>query len=352
MQKINETIERILPLDSQAMDAARAKQDTLTKPQGSLGRLEELSILMAGIQRTGLPKIEKKVIVTMAADHGVVAEGVTLYPQEVTAQMVQNFLGGGAGVNVLARHVGARVVVVDMGVVSELAPHPELVNKRVAAGTANMARGPAMSEQQAIQALKAGIEVVEMELDRGLDILGVGEMGIGNTTAASAITAAVTAAPVEDVTGRGTGLDDKGLKHKAEVVAKVLQLNLPRGHDGLDLLCKVGGFEIGGMAGAMLAAAAHGRPVLIDGFISGAAALIANLLAPRLCNYLFAAHLSVEVGHRLILQHLGLTPLLDLQMRLGEGTGAALGISLVEAAVRVLGEMATFNQAGISGAEE
>ncbi len=185
-----------------------------------------------------------------------------------------------------------------------------------------------------------------------LDILGVGEMGIGNTTAASAITAAVTAAPVEDVTGRGTGLDDKGLKHKAEVVSKVLQLNLPRGDDGLDLLCKVGGFEIGGMAGAMLAAAAHGRPVLIDGFISGAAALIANLLAPRLSNYLFAAHLSVEIGHRLILQHLGLTPLLDLQMRLGEGTGAALGISLVEAAVLILGEMATFDQAGISGAEE
>ncbi len=352
MGTLEETIEAVAPLDSQAMAAAGRRQASLTKPPGSLGRLEELSIRLAGIRRTPSPQVSRKCIVTMAADHGVVAEGVTRYPQAVTAQMVLNFLGGGAAVNVLARHVGARVVVVDAGVAGELPQHPGLVALRVAAGTRNMAHGPAMSVEEARASLEAGITVVEGEERRGLDILGVGEMGIGNTTAASAVTAAVTGCSPGEVTGRGTGLDDLELAHKVEVVARALAANRPRRGDGLDVLAKVGGFEIGAMAGAMIAAAARHLPVVLDGFICGAAALVAVLLAPRVKEYLVASHRSVEVGHSRLLEHLGLEPLLDLDLRLGEGTGAALGISLAEASCRILAEMATFEGAGVSGAQE
>jgi nicotinate-nucleotide--dimethylbenzimidazole phosphoribosyltransferase len=359
------------------MQQARARQDALTKPQGSLGRLEELSIQVAGITGQARPRIEDKVIVTMAGDHGVVAEGVSAYPSEVTVQMVYNFLRGGAGINVLARHVGARVVIVDMGVAGEMEPHPDLVDRKVAFGTLNMAQGSAMSRNQAIQAIEAGIEVVEQELAKGMDIVGVGDMGIGNTTPASAITAAITGAPVAGVTGRGTGIDDEQLQHKIKVIEQALALNQPgklkarrpvlgpprrRGselkqaleldqpdpEDSLDVLAKVGGFEIGGIAGVAIGAAAHRIPVVIDGFISGAGALIAAGLAPQVKDYMIAAHQSVEIGHRLILDCLGLTPLFDLGLRLGEGTGAALGISIVEAAVKILNEMATFGQAGVS----
>jgi len=367
LEKLERTIRQIKPLDMDAMRQARARQDTLTKPQGSLGRLEELSIQVAGIVGQARPRIEDKVIVTMAGDHGVVAEGVSAYPSEVTVQMVYNFLRGGAGINVLARHVGARVVVVDMGVAADLPPHPGLVVKKIGPGTSNMARGPAMERGEAIQALEAGIEVVEEELAKGMDILGTGDMGIGNTTASSAIVAAITGAPMAQVTGRGTGVNDEQLRHKIEVIEQALALNQPDPEDPLDVLAKVGGFEIGGLAGAILGAAAHRVPVVLDGFISGAAALIAvgfarrlrpeasprgalpeGASARRVRDYLIAAHRSVEVGHPLVLEHLGLRPLLDLDMRLGEGTGAALGISLVEAAVKILNEMATFGQAGVS----
>jgi nicotinate-nucleotide--dimethylbenzimidazole phosphoribosyltransferase len=334
------------------MRQAQARQDNLTKPRGSLGLLEELSVKVAGIKGVAQPRIRDKVIVTMAGDHGVAAEGVSLYPQQVTAQMVYNFLRGGAGINVLARHVGARVVVVDMGVATDLEPHPELLTKKVAYGTKNMAQGPAMSREEAIQAIEAGIEIVESELSRGMDIVGTGDLGIGNTTPSSAIVAALTGAPVADVTGRGTGIDDEQLAHKVGTIERALAVNQPDPKDPLDVLAKVGGLEIGGIAGVVLGAAAHRLPVVIDGFISGAGALIAAGLAPQVKDYMIAAHLSVELGHCLVLERLGLTPLLNLNMRLGEGTGAALGISLVEAAVKVLNEMATFADAGVSEAME
>jgi len=284
----------------------------------------------------------------MAADHGVVSEGVSLYPQEVTRQMVFNFLNGGAGINVLARFVGARVVIVDMGVVGGFEPHPNLICKMIDFGTRDMAKGPAMTREQALDAIQAGIDVVEGEIARGLDIVGTGDMGIGNTTASSAICAVITGESVEKVTGRGTGLAGEQLIHKVEVIQKALELNRPNPKDPADVLAKVGGFEIGGLAGVMLGAAAHHIPVVIDGFISGAAALIAAGLAPGLRDYLIASHLSAESGHKILLEHLGLSPLLDLGMRLGEGTGAALGMVIVEAAVKTLAEMATFGEAGVS----
>lgn len=352
MTKLQQMIRQIKPLDAEAMRLARARQDTLTKPQGSLGRLEELSIQVAGIQGRARPIIKDRVIVTMAADHGVVEEGVSLYPQEVTAQMVLNFLRGGAGINVLARHMGARVVVVDMGVAADLSPHPGLVVKKIGRGTHNMARGPAMGREEAIRALEAGIGVVEEELAKGTDVLGIGDMGIGNTTASSAIVAAITSVPVAQATGRGTGLDDRGLRHKIEVIKRALEVNRPDPADPVDVLAKVGGFEIGGLAGAILGVAAHRVPVVLDGFIAGAAALIAVGLSPQVRDYLIAAHRSVEIGHSLVLEHLALKPLLDLDLRLGEGTGAALGISLVEVAVKILNDMATFAEASVSEALE
>jgi nicotinate-nucleotide--dimethylbenzimidazole phosphoribosyltransferase len=341
-------VSKITPLDKSAMASARARQDVLTKPQGSMGRLESLSIQLAGISGNPRPQMQHKVIVTMAGDHGVVAEGVSAYPQEVTPQMVANFLQGGAAINVLARHVGARVVVVDMGVAAELEPHPDLVDKKVALGTHNIAQGPAMSREQAVQALLAGAEVVEGEFVRGLDILGTGDMGIGNTTPSAAIAAAITGHSPAEVVGRGTGVDNGGLDRKIAAVQRALALNRPDPADALDVLAKVGGFEIGGLAGAMLAAAAHRRPVVVDGFISTAAAMIAVGLAPQVRSYLIPAHRSQERGHRIMLAWLGLEPLLDLDLRLGEGTGAALGISLAEAACKILNEMATFGEAGVS----
>lgn len=348
MSKIEDTIKKLAPLDEAAMRAAKERQDNLTKPRGSLGMLEELSVKVAGITGKTMPKIKHKVIVTMAGDHGVVEEGVSAYPQEVTPQMVYNFLRGGAGINVLARHVGARVVVVDMGVAAKLEPHKELVDKKVAYGTKNFTKQPAMTREQAIRSIEAGIEVVEQEFKRGMDIVGTGDMGIGNTTPSSAIVAAITGAEVRKVTGRGTGIDDAIFESKVKAIEKALKLNKPNPKDALDVLSKLGGFEIGGLAGVILGAASHRVPVVIDGFISGAAALIAVTLAPQLRDYLIPAHRSMEVGHEIMLEHLNLRPLLDLNLRLGEGTGAALGISLVEASLKILSEMATFGEASVS----
>jgi len=342
------TIEMIKPLDKGAMAEARSRQDELTKPRGSLGVLEELSVRIAGIRRSPLPSLENKAIVVMAADHGVVAEGVSAYPQEVTRQMVTNFLNGNAAINVLARHTGVRLVVVDMGVIGGFEPHPSLLCKMIDFGTKNMAQGPAMSRQQALDTLEAGIAVVEAQLSQGLDIMGTGDMGIGNTTAASAIGVAVTGLPAAELTGAGTGIRREQLAHKVELVNRALEVNQPSPDDAIDVLAKVGGFEIGGLAGAILAAAANHIPVVIDGFISGAAALIAVKLAPLARDYLIAAHLSAEPGHLAMLDYMGLTPLLNLKMRLGEGTGAALGISLAEASVKLLKEMSTFGEAGVS----
>jgi nicotinate-nucleotide--dimethylbenzimidazole phosphoribosyltransferase len=345
---LTDVISRIEAPDEAAAAAARARQDTLTKPRGSLGRLEALSIQIAGICGQPIPHIKHKVIVIMAGDHGVVAEGVSAYPQEVTPQMVLNFLSGGAAINVLACHVGARVVVVDMGVAADMEPHPDLVIKKIAHGTQNIAHGPAMTREQAMQAVLAGVEVVEDEIGRGLDIVGTGDMGIGNTTPSAAIAAALSGRPPTEFAGRGTGIDDGGLARKIQAIEAALWVNRPDSGDGIDVLAKVGGYEIGGLVGVILGAAAHHKPVVIDGFISTAAAMIAVSVAPQVRPYLIAAHRSQERGHGIMLEWLGLDPLLDLDMRLGEGTGAALGISLAEAACKSLAEMATFAEAGVS----
>ncbi len=354
MDKIKEKIEGIRPLDEDAVKSAMARQDTLTKPPRSLGVLEDLSVKVAGITGNYMPAIKDKVIITMAGDHGVADEGVSAFPREVTPQMVYNFLGGGAAINVLARHIGARVVVVDMGVAADIvikSKGENFIDKKIAYGTANMAKGPAMSYENAIRSIEAGIEVLETEIENGIDIVGVGDMGIGNTTPSSAIAAFITGESVEKITGRGTGLDDEGLEAKVKTIKKALTLNTPNRGDAVDILAKIGGFEIGGMAGVMLAAAANKIPVVIDGFISGAAALIAYELSPKIKEYLFASHISVEAGHRAILDHIGIQPLFNLNMRLGEGTGAALGISIVDASCKILREMATFEEAGVSEKE-
>lgn len=349
MKKINEIIAGIEDIDCGLMEAAQGKLDNLTKPQGSLGKLEELAKIIVGITRKGAPGLKNKVIFTLAADHGVAEEKVSAYPKEVTAQMVYNFLNGGAGINVLSRHIGAKVVVVDSGVAEDLKSRAGLVIKKINYGTKNMAHGPAMTKKEAIRSIEAGIEIFEDEfLRNGIDIAGVGEMGIANTAAASAITAAFTKKPLKDVTGRGTGITDMALKNKIKIIEKAINLNKPRPSQPIDVLAKVGGFEIGGMSGVILAAAAKKVPVVIDGFICGAAALIAYHLEPRCKNYMIASHCSVEKGHKVILNFLGLEPILDLGLRLGEGTGAALGISIIEAAVKILTQMATFKSAGVS----
>ena len=345
---IEEIISRIKPLDQSAMSSARDRQNMLTKPQGSLGRLESLSIQMAGITGQVRPQIQHKVVTVMAGDHGVVAEGVSAFPQEVTPQMVLNFLYGGAAINVLSKHVGARVVIVDMGVAAAMDAHPQLISRRVGSGTGNIAKGPAMKRAQAVESILSGVEIVEAEIAQGLDILATGDMGIGNTTPSAAIACVVTGKSASEIVGRGTGVDDEGLRRKILAVENALKVNQPDMKDGLDILSKVGGFEIGGLAGAILGAAANRRPVVIDGFISTAAAIIAATIAPQVKDYLIAAHCSQELGHRLMMEWLGVTPLLDMNMRLGEGTGAALAMSLVEASCKILDEMATFGEAGVS----
>jgi nicotinate-nucleotide--dimethylbenzimidazole phosphoribosyltransferase len=330
------------------MAKAKERQAMLTKPTGSLGRLEQLSIQITGIQGRPISQIKQKAVIVMSADHGVAARGTSAYPQEVTAQMVLNFLHGGAGINVISRQVGARVIIVDMGVAVKLEATPGLLSRRIAAGTQDMSRGPAMTVAQARQALETGIEIVTAEIKKGLDIVATGDMGIGNTTASSAICAIMTGKTIAEVTGRGTGLDNKQLQQKIRIINESIAFNKPESAKPLEVLAKVGGFEIGGLAGVILGAAAHRVPVVIDGFISGAAALIAAGLCPQSKDYMIAGHCSVEPGHKLLLQYLGLKPLLDMEMRLGEGTGAALAMSLAEISVRILNEMATFAEAGVS----
>jgi len=348
MERIQEVIKNIEPIDVGMMEKAEKRLDFLTKPRGSLGRLEELARIVVGIKRKEKPDLSNKVIFTLAGDHGVTAEGVSVFPQEVTAQMVYNFLKGGAGINVLARHIGARVIVVDMGVACQLDLHPNLIIRKINCGTKNMAKEPAMSREEAMRAINEGIEIVEGELKTGMDIIGTGDMGIGNTTSSSAIVAAMTGAPVEKVTGRGTGIDESMLKYKIRVIERALEVNRPDPTDPIDVLSKVGGFEIGGLVGIMLAGASYKIPVVIDGFISGAAALLATAMEPEVRNYLIPSHCSAEAGHRFMLSFLRLRPILDLELRLGEGTGAALGINIVDAAVKILTQMATFPEAGVS----
>jgi len=354
MSLIETTVEQISPQDQEYRVRAKERLDQLTMPHWALGRLMDLAVDLAGITRSLAPPVGRKAIVTMAGDHGVVEEGVSKYPQEVTPQMVHNFVNGGAGINALARQAGARVVVVDMGVaadMSELAAGGSIISKKIAPGTGNIARGPAMTREQARAAVEAGIAIAN-ELGDTVDLFGTGDMGIGNTTPSAAIVAAITDTEVEEVTGRGTGLDDAQLAHKIDVIRQALAINKPDPDDGLDVLAKVGGYEIGGIAGLILGAAAQNKPVLIDGYISTAGALIAASLAPTVKEYIIAAHRSVEQGHRIMHEHLGCEPLLDLNLRLGEGTGAALALNLVEAARAILVEVATFEEAAVSESDK
>jgi nicotinate-nucleotide--dimethylbenzimidazole phosphoribosyltransferase len=353
VKRIEKLLEDIKPIDHTSFEETQKRLDNLTKPQGSLGRLEELAKLIVAITGNKNPKLSKKVIFTMAGDHGVCEEGVSLFPQEVTPQMVYNFIRGGAGINILANHVGAKVIVVDMGVATDLEPHPNLVIKKIGYGTKNITKHTAMSYRQTINSILAGVEVLESELaNSGVDIVGTGDMGIGNTTPSSAIAATITQQPVEKVTGRGTGIDNKTLKKKIATIEKAIEFNNPNPKNGLDVLSKLGGFEIGGLVGLILSSAANKIPVVIDGFISSAAALIAYTLKPEVKDYMIAAHTSVEKGHQIILDFIGLKPLLNMNLRLGEGTGAALGMSLVEASVKILTQMATFEEAKVSTANK
>jgi nicotinate-nucleotide--dimethylbenzimidazole phosphoribosyltransferase len=347
--RLRQVVGRIEPLDQRAQGEAQRRQDELTKPPGSLGRLERLAVQVAGITRSARPRLMYPVVIVAAADHGVTAEGVSAYPSEVTAQMVRNFARGGAAINVLARQAGARVVVVDVGVAEPLPADLAIVHRKVAAGTSNMAHGPAMSRAQAAQAIAVGLDTVEAEANRGTDVVCLGEMGIGNTSAASAILASLTGAPIADVTGRGTGIDDATWLRKVAVLTQALALNAPNPNDPLDVLSKVGGLEIAALVGVILGGAARRLPIVMDGFITTAAALIATGFCPEVRGYLIAAHRSAERGHRLALEHLELEPLLMLDMRLGEGTAAALVLPTIAAAVALLDEMATFDEAGVSG---
>jgi nicotinate-nucleotide--dimethylbenzimidazole phosphoribosyltransferase len=348
MRELERAIGAMVPLDETAARLAAERQAQLTKPPGSLGRLEGLAVQIAGITGQVRPRLPRKAVIVMAADHGVTAEGVSAYPSEVTAQMVGNFLAGGAAINVLARQAGARVVVVDVGVAAELPPADGLVIRKVARGTRNLAVEPAMSREEAVAAVEVGIEVLEAEWRRGLDLVATGDMGIGNTTASSAVVALLSGRPVAEVVGRGTGVDDAGLARKVGAIERGIATTRPDVSDPLDVLAKVGGLEIAGLAGVILGAAGRRLPVVIDGFISGAAALVAAALCPSVRPYLIASHRSVEVGHPAALDALGLRPLLDLDLRLGEGTGAAIAMQLIDGALAVQDKMATFSEAGVS----
>ncbi|HIC90611.1 MAG TPA: nicotinate-nucleotide--dimethylbenzimidazole phosphoribosyltransferase [Syntrophaceae bacterium] len=350
MSKLKDVLGRIQPINMEYYFKAQERLDNLTKPKGSLGRLEEFAKRYVAIRGNLRPRIEKKAILVFVGDHGVTEEGVSAYPKEVTHQMVLNFLDGGAGINVIARHVGCEVKVVDIGVDYNFEPTWGLISKKVAYGTKNITLGPAMQREQALQALDVGIEIVQQCVSEKIDIIGTGDMGIGNTTASSAITAVITGRPVEEVTGRGTGIDDETYLRKIEAIKKAIEINRPDPSDPIDVLSKVGGLEIAGIAGSIVGAAANRIPVVIDGFISGTGALIATQLDSRIRDYIFAAHRSQEIGHGILLEKIGLVPFLDLSMRLGEGTGAALGINFIEVGLKIYNEMATFSEAMVSEA--
>jgi nicotinate-nucleotide--dimethylbenzimidazole phosphoribosyltransferase len=353
MMQLAEIISGIQPVEQEWIQKARQRTAQLVMPTRALGRLHEISERLCGIRQTLEPAINQKAILVMAGDHGVVEEGVSAYPQEVTPAMVRTFLAGGAGINAISRQVGAEVWVVDMGIITDLDPSglkgaERLLVEKVGNGTANFARGPAMSRQEAEKALLIGFEQASRLIEQGADILGTGDMGIGNTTPAAAIGTVLTGASLAKMVGRGTGVDDAGLTRKREVVRRGIEINNPDPEDGLDVLAKVGGFEIGGIAGSILAGAFQRRAVVIDGFISTAGALIADALCPAVKDYLFAGHCSEEPGHRIMLKHLGLDPILDLGMRLGEGTGAALAMGVIESAARMFKEVLTFEGAGVA----
>lgn len=355
-ESVKDIVSGIVPLDEDWLIKARQRSEQLLMPSRALGRLLDMAERCCAIGRTLEPVVDVKGIIVMAGDHGVAGEGVSAYPQEVSGAMVQTFLMGGAGINAMARQVDARVWIVDMGVIPDIeAPStgqgPQLIVNKIARGTASLARGPAMSLAQAGQAIITGFNQAAAAFNNSVQILGTGDMGIGNTTPSAAIGAAITGAGLDEMVGRGTGVDDTGLARKKELVARGLDLNKPDAGDGLDVLAKVGGFEIGGIAGLVLGAAYYRKPVVIDGFISTAGALIAHALCPAVADYIFAGHQSQEPGHRIMLNHMGLAPILNLGMRLGEGTGAALAMGIIQGAVRAYKEMMTFEEASVPNKE-
>lgn len=341
--------KKIKPLNEAALLEAALHLDQLTKPQGSLGKLESIAKQVAGITGLKIPDLSRKAVIVMAGDHGVCAEGVSAFPAEVTPQMVMNFLHGGAAVNVLARQAGAEVVCVDIGVNADLA-HPQLISRKVRKGTRNIAQGPAMTREEALQAIAVGWELVEELFGRGVRLFATGEMGIGNTTSSAAMLIVLAGVDVQQAVGRGTGIDETRWLHKQEVIVRAIAVNQADARDALDVLSKLGGLEIAGLVGVILGAAAFGCPVIIDGFISSAAALVASRIAPISVDYMLGSHLSLEQGHAAMLESIGLAPMLQMDMRLGEGTGAVLAFHFVDAALKIMSEMATFTSAGISNA--
>lgn len=338
-------IKEIKPLSSACLEKAQQKLDSLTKPRGSLGKLEAIAQRYAAIKENIHPVIKGKKIFTFAGDHGVTEEGVSAFPKAVTVQMVLNMLAGGAAINVLAKHVGAEVLVVDVGVDFDFEPADGLIIRKVGHGTHNFTKGPAMSRDDAIKTLNVGIALAEECAKSGIDIIGTGEMGIGNTTPSSAILSVLTGISPQDITGRGTGVDDKQLLNKVEVIKKAIAVNRPDPFDPIDVLAKVGGYEIGAIAGLIMGGAYRRVPVIVDGFISTAGAIIATAMNPVISEYIFYSHLSAERGHKRMLKHLGQEPILSLDMRLGEGTGGAIAMSIIEGAVKIMNEMATFEAA-------
>ncbi|OEF98000.1 nicotinate-nucleotide--dimethylbenzimidazole phosphoribosyltransferase [Desulfuribacillus alkaliarsenatis] len=348
MEQFQRTLEAVVETDTEYGIKAQERLDFLTKPPGSLGVLEQIAVKLACIQQNPMPRLGKKTVLVMAGDHGVVEEGVSAFPQEVTPQMVLNFLGEGAAINVLAKQADAKVVVTDVGVASPIAEHPSLYQKNVRRGTRNMVKEAAMTMEEAIEAIEVGIEIVTKEIDKGATIVATGEMGIGNTTPSSAILACFSGDELERITGRGTGVNDAGLHKKQQAIRTAIEINQPDVNNPLDVLRKVGGLEIAALTGVILGAAAKKVPVVIDGFISTAAALVAYKLKPETKDYIIASHISQEPGHKVMLDMIGLQPMLYLDMRLGEGTGAVLAFHMIEAATRIINEMATFAEAGVS----
>lgn len=365
--RLLDALTSVSPVEPSDETAAWARLDQLTKPPRSLGRLEELAARVAAVQRTDRPTVERKAIVLAAADHGVVAEGVSPFPQDVTWQMVANFVAGGAAINQLAASVGAELLLYDLGVAADLSGFPGVRSHKIGMGTRNMALGAAMTREEAAQAVLVGYEAAVEASGRGITLLGTGEMGIGNTTAAAAVTSVLAAVDPTTVVGPGTGLDEQGVAHKADVVRRSIEVNGLSGvtiapglagqtdraavtHDVLDVLAAVGGFEIAALAGVVIGSAACGVAVVTDGYISGSATLAAVRLCPEAAGYVFPSHLSVEPGHAVVLDSLGLEPVLRLEMRLGEGTGAALAMGIIDGACRMLSGMATFAEAGVSTA--
>lgn len=345
---LEEMLDQIHPLSASFDTAAQRHLDSLTKPQGSLGRLEELARRVAVIQETIPPRLGAKLIFVFAADHGITEERVSAYPKAVTAQMTQNFLDGGAAINVLARHYQIKTEIIDVGVDHDFIQCRNLRHCKLRRGTANFSRGPALTREQARRSVELGIQLVKQSVPEALFLLGAGEMGIGNTTSAAAIVCAMTGAAPPDIVGRGTGIDDETLARKITAVENGLRINFPDPHDPLDVLAKVGGLEIGAIAGVIIGAAAFRLPMVVDGFIASVAALVAHRFSPHVREVLFASHLSAEKGHRLVLDELHLNPVLDLGMRLGEGTGACLAMGLIEASVKLSRELATFASARVN----